>query len=172
MSDKRRDSVREPDPNAQANNLLVHDIVRHLSLLANLYSEAKTGNSELSDGLRQLANALRPYSNRPVPDLVDIIRKANLRRFRETSPKKIKAILPSNLESLPPQEVEKILDDENYTKKQIINLGVQRFGISSTKLTKLAKKSGVESIRAALNHEKSLEVISKEAQRGGKMRSS
>ena len=107
-----------------------------------------------------------------IPDLADIIREATLRRFRETSPKKIKAILPSNLESLPPQEVEKILDDENYTKEQVINLGAQRFGISSAKLTRLGKKKVLESIRAALNHEKSLEVISKEAQRGGEMRSS
>ena len=172
MNDEQQNSVREPDPNAQANYLLVDDIVRYLSRLANLYSEAKTGNSELSDGLRQLVNALRPYSNRPVPDLADIIREATLRRFRETSPKKIKAILPSNLESLPPQEVEKILDDENYTKDQVINLGVKRFGISSAKLTRLGKKNVLESIRAALNHEKSLDVISKEAQRGGEMRSS
>ena len=172
MNDEQQNSVREPDPNAQANYLLVDDIVRYLSRLANLYSEAKTGNSELSDGLRQLVNALRPYSNRPVPDLADIIREATLRRFRETSPKKIKAILPSNLESLPPQEVEKILDDENYTKDQVINLGVKRFGISYAKLTRLGKKNVLESIRAALNHEKSLDVISKEAQRGGEMRSS
>lgn len=172
MNDEQENSVREPEPNVQANYLLVDDIVRYLSRLANLHSEAKTGNSELSNGLRQLVNALRPYSSRPVPDLADIIREATLRRFHETSPKKAKAILPSNLESLPSQEVEKILNDENYTKGQVIKLGGKRFGISSAKLTRLGKKDVLESIRVALNHEKSLEVISREAQRGGGMRSS
>ena len=172
MIDEEQNSVKEPLPQAHANSLLVADIVRYLSRLANLYSETKTGNSELSDGLRQLVNALRPYSRHPVPELTNIIREATLRRTRETSVMKIKTALPPNLESLSSQDIEKILDNENYTKEQIINLGVQRFGISSAKLTKLGKKSVLETIRAALNHEKSLDVISREAQRGGKMRSS
>ena len=172
MNDEEQDSVREPSSHVQADCLLVADIVRYLSRLASLHSEAKTGNPGLSNGLRQLVKALRPYSNSPVVELADIIRVATQRRYRQSSPKKSKAALPPNLESLPLEEVEKILDNENYSKEQMINVGAQRFGIPSAKLKKLGKKSVLESIRAALNHEKSLEVISREAQRGGKMRSS
>ena len=172
MNDEPQNSVKEPGPYAQVSPLLVNDLVRHLSRLVNLYSDDKTGNPALSDGLRQLVDALRPYSRRPVTEFIDLVKEPSLRRLRKTSSKRVKALLPSNLETLSLEEVEKIVDDENYTKDQVIQLAVQRFGISSAELARHGKKNVLESIRAALNHEKSLEVISVEARRAGQMRSS
>lgn len=172
MNDEEQNSVREPGPYAQTKPLLVNDLVRYLSRLVNLYSDTKTGNPALSDGLRQLVNALRPHSKRPVPELVDMIREPSLRRLHKTSSKRVKVLLPSDLEALSLEEVEKILDDEDYTKDQVVQLGVQRFGMSSSELVRQGKKNVLEAIRAALNHEKSLEVISMEARRAGQMRSS
>ena len=172
MNDEQQNSVREPGPYAHANPLLVSDLVRYLSRLVNLYSDTKTGNPALSDGLRQLVDALRPYSKRPVPELVDMIREPSLRRLRKTSSRRLKVLLPCDLETLSLEEVEKILDDENYTKEQVVQLAAQRFGISSSELARHGKKNVLESIRAALNHERSLEVISTEARRAGQMRSS
>ena len=79
-------------------------------------------------------------------------------------------MLPPELESMGQDAIERILDDEGYTKLQIVELGVQRFGISRSKLDRLNKKDALESVRAALGHEKSLDVISIEARKGANAR--
>ena len=80
--------------------------------------------------------------------------------------------LPPNLESLAQPDIEKILDDDRFTKSQIIEVGAERFGIPKSKLARSCKQDAVGSVRAALDHERSLELISAEARRSGENRSS
>jgi hypothetical protein len=89
----------------------------------------------------------------------------------KTTLSKAKSVLPAELESISQEYVERILDDESYNKQQVVELGVRRFGISRSKLERLRKEHAQDSVRAALEHEKSLDVISMEARRGGKARS-
>lgn len=163
----------KPAPDSQENQLLVADVVRYLSSLAKLYEEDKTGNPELSKGLRHVAQALRTYADCPTAELTDAIKKKPSSAVKaKTASNKIKPILPPELESIDQEDVERILDDEGYIKQQIVELGGRRFGISRSKLERLPKKDARDSVRAALEHEKSLDVISREARRGGKARSS
>lgn len=171
MSDERTKASMKREE-VQSGPLLVGDIVRYLSRLASLHKDARVGNFELSNGLRQLANALRPHAHQPIQGLVDIFRSVPLSNRRESSSRKTKATLPANIESLLTREIDKILSDEKYTKIQIIELGVRRLGIPHSKLARLSKRDALDSIRAALDHEKSLSVISQEARRGGEKRSS
>lgn len=78
--------------------------------------------------------------------------------------------LPLDLELLSDKRIDEILKDSNFTKKQLIELGNQRFGITRSKLVRFSKKDVIESICAAFNHEKSLGVISREARKVGKKR--
>lgn len=157
---------------ADEDQLLVADVVRHLLGLAKLYDVDKTGNTKLGEGLRIVAHALRPYSDCMVLELADAIKtKAPTRRSRKTPATKAKAQLPPTLESISQESIEEILKDGSYTKQQIAELGVRRFGISRSKLERLRKEEARESVRAAQEHEKSLDVISMEARRGGKTRS-
>ena len=148
--------------------LLVSDVVQYLSRLARLHKEDKTGNLELSKGLISVAQALRPYARYPVLELTDAIKKRlpSARGVGAVS-RKGTQILPSTLESIGQEDAERILDDAGYTKQQLAELGFRRFGISRSKLERLPKKDALNSIRAALEHEKSLDVISKEASKGG-----
>ena len=156
---------------AQENQLLVADMVQYLSSLAKLHEENKTGNLALSKGLRHVAHALRPYGACSISELARVLKeRASANIVRESS-SRVKSELPPELESICHDDIERILVDESYTKKQVAELGVRRFGISRSKLERLSKKDAMESVRSALEHEKSLDVISREAQRSGMARS-
>lgn len=144
--------------------LLIDDLVRYLSQLASLNGAYRTGNQDLSKSLRQLTKALRPYADQTISEFVDHIKEMSVRRQATSKPEK--ATLPPNLESVSQQEIEKILGNENYTKSQIIEVGIRRFGIPRSRLERSNKQDVLNSIYAALNHEKSLDVITKEASRG------
>ena len=83
---------------------------------------------------------------------------------------RLRSDLPSDLESLCHEDVERILDDGSYTKKQLAELGFRRFGISRSSLTHLRKEDALKSIKSALENELILGSISEMAQRAGRAR--
>ncbi len=157
-------------PDVQETQVLVNDIVRYLSALARLYAEEKTGNQELSLGLRHLVKALRPYSDSPISELSAAIAQRVDQGNVRVAHQRRQATLPVDLESLGQSEIERILKDDRYTKQQVAELGSRRFGISRSKLERLRKVDALQSVRAALEHELSLDVISEEARKGGRAR--
>ena len=168
MSTFELQSPESPGTKHPEEFLLIGDLIRYLSRLAALNKEDKTGNPVLSDGLKQMARALRPHADLSVAEFADLVRSISDRS--RSSPRKEKAALPSNLESLSWSEIEKILDDDEFTKSQIAEVGTARFGISRSKLMGTSRQGALESMRAALDHEKSLEFISEEARRSGENR--
>ena len=153
----------------EEDQLRVADMVQYLLRLAKLYEADKTGNMELSKGLRAVAQALRPYADCLTSELTDALKKKaspiSKRKIASTRPQ-----LPTSLENVSQTVVKEILDDDNYTNQQIAELGYQRFGISRSKLKSLRKKDAQDTVRAALEHERSLEAISREARKGANAR--
>ena len=146
----------------------VADMARYLSRLARLQQDEMTGNAELSRGLRLLSRALMSRSELTLSDMTRMIRRS--RNSAETERRSVpenEPILPEHVRSMSIAEVELFLDDEYYSKNQLIELGFKRFGISRSKLSRLNKLQALDAVRAALEHEKSLEAISREA-RGAK----
>lgn len=149
----------------QDDRLEVGDLIRYLSGLAKLYSGGKVGNPKLSEGLRELTKALRPYMHRPVADLENALREEKRPYRRNPSPQGGKEALPPDLETIPYDRIEDIID-RKYSKVQLVELGARRFGISQSKLARLDREGVLASIRSALDHEMSLDVISRQARRG------
>ena len=172
MNEEQPKLYEQPTHTLRENQLLVKNILTYLSSLAKLNDEEKTGNLELSQALRDLTKSLRPFSNYPVSELTTILNgKVPTNGFGK-HPNNVKVTLPSELEYVSQDVVEKILGDSKYTKIQVADLGFRRFGISHAKLVHLSKKDALESVRAALAHEKSLDAISEEARKSGMTRSS
>ena len=169
MNTMEPQSIRNPGVGTSEGRLLIDDLIRYLSQLVALNKEDRTGNPELSDSLRQLAKALRPHANRSVTEFADLVRSIS-DRPKLSPPGKEKTALPSNLESLSQLDIEKILGDDKITKSRIVEIGERRFGIPRSRLLRSRKQDAVESIRAALDHERTLDLISSEAQRGGENR--
>ena len=154
------------------NQILVRDITRYLSGLARLSESGKIGNPEFSEALRNVVDALRLYNSCPVPELASMLREAKFAKRHRISLRKPKATLPANLESLRRGEIEDVLSNDSYTKDQVAELGFRRFGISRAKLKGLRKEDALNSVRVALENEKSLDVISEMARKAGKARAS
>ena len=171
MTEEKMKSYGKGISSEEESSLTIRDLIQYLSRLANLHSNERTGNQELSNGLRKLARALRPYANQPVLDLNKILAEGRL-SSSQTFLVKTKVSLPPNLESISCKDAEEILDDNSFSKSQLVDLGASRFSISRSKLVRLSRHEVLESIRAALDHERSLEVISQEARRIGARRTS
>jgi hypothetical protein len=56
------------------------------------------------------------------------------------------------------------------TKNKLIELGFNKFGISKSKLKALKKQDVIDSIKAVINHNLSLDIISKQAKIAGENR--
>lgn len=153
--------------------LLIKDIVKYLLGMAKLNEDPRTGNPMLGKDLRELANKLKPYSNKQLQDVKDIFSTHNpsVNEGKHHS-RKIELKLPENLYLLSEQLVEEIINNVDFQKSQLVVLGAQRFGIPRSKLDRLSKEEVIESIRSALNHERSIGVISQEARRSGEKRTS
>lgn len=152
----------------ESSRLLVDDLVRYLLRLAALEKDARTGNRELSASLHELATLLKPYSNSPLADLADKVAKVRTSGTRNRKTRRTE--LPADLNSLSANSVERILASPRYTKLQVIEVGSQRFGISRSRLMRLGREQVIEAVRAALEHEQSIQVISEEARRQGEKR--
>ena len=153
-------------------SLTVREVLQYMSSLARLHADSRTGNLLLKEALRDLVNALGPYARFQVSELKYILHETKRRREVIRGKDRTNLSLPSQPEGLSHENVEEILRDEGYTKLQLIELGALRFGISRSRLMRIARKDVIATIRAAVDHERSLGVISQEARRDGAKRTS
>lgn len=166
---------QEADP-VEANDLdapvvVIGDILRCLSAIEDIQRDVRTGNAALAAAIRTFAEALKPHRSRPVPDLTDLLAGLGAPKAPAHARRKLAVELPPALMTLPKSGVERILADDRYVKSQLAELGFQRFGISRSRLCRLTKAAAVEAIRGALEHERSLDAISEQAQVAARRRS-
>lgn len=164
---------RGPPGDASADRgLLVEDIRLHLRNWADFLHDERTGNPILSEELRVLAEALKPHGSLTVKALSVLIANAGGQRSppREKAQRKPHKELPADINALGHDQVALILDDGQYLKRQIVDLGAIRFGIPRGKLNRLPRQSAIDSIRAAMDHERSLAALDRQAQIAGSRR--
>lgn len=159
------------DGAAAPRGIVVGDILRCLSAVADMQRDARTGNAAFADAIRIFADALKPHRARPVPDLIELLAGLSARKVPEPVSRRVPVELPSGLTTLPGSAVERVLADDRYLKSQLAELGFQRFGISRSRLCRLNKTAAVDAIRGALEHERSLDAIGRQAQVAAKRRS-
>lgn len=156
---------------ATARDVVVGDILRWLLALSDMQGDARTGNAAFANAIRVLADALKPHRSRSVPELIELLASLNAPKVAESAHRKPPVELPSSLPTLSESAVERVLADSRYLKSQLAELGFQRFGISRSRLCRLTKTAAVDAIRGALDHERSLDAISQQAQMAAKRRS-
>ena len=166
------------------------DVADHLHVLARTHQ---------SDALRRLSEDFSRHGSRPISELAITDKGSDLpfvwqpgvhsvtgengkptsRKRRSpngggrslASPsRRITSTLPDDLESLSREEVERILEDDRLTKRQIAELGHTRFGISHSSLLRARKDRAINSILSALRNERTMQVIAEQAHKAGRMR--
>lgn len=139
------------------------ELARFLQRLSDMYRDPATGNPALSEALADLAAGLKKRRSGSIRD------KASGWAMSSGSPP---PLLENETKNLSPDDVRKFVSDNNRSKTELIELGSIRFGIPRSRLVKMNKADVAEAIGFALRNEESLKIISKQAQRGGRTRSS
>ena len=156
----------EKKSRAEQRDISAAEVARLLSRVASLF-ELQPDNIGMSSALRSLSGALSSHGNKPVESVIGILRDTGL-LITDDDPQTQAALgLPINLSDISLDEVEAVLANSSYTKDQFVELGFTRFGVSRSRLTRTGREKMIEIIRSAVDHEKSLAAIDREAARGG-----
>lgn len=140
--------------------LSTRELVRYLRRMSALNRDPRTGNPRLSEALDELADALGSG---------DRTTAAPSRKTREASRQDGQN---PDFETFSGEEVISFIRRDDVPKITLVELARQRFSIPRSRLLKLSSDKVVDLIVAALDHENSLNALSREAQRGGSKRSS
>lgn len=135
------------------------ELAQFLRDLATLVRSAPLSNPVLSKALLNLSKSLRPATKGHA--------KTKSKPRSQADPLDL-----SQLERLDSQGVEEFLRDETRTKFELIDLAAARFSIPRAQLLKKRTSEVRETIRAALLHEGSIEILTDEARKQGARRSS
>jgi len=172
MPERRPTPSPSPGRNDPAVPVRVADVAKYLLRTADLHKDAKSGNPAFGDELRRFAKSLGPCAKLSLDEFADTVKTRSTGKHR-AAPSKAQPVveLPANLESLSLNEVEKILNNRDYIKAQLAELGEKRFGISRSELLRRGRGGVLGSIRIALENERTLNIIAQEARRVGALRS-
>ena len=146
--------------------ILIKDLVGFLRDFSVALKSRQTGNPAMSIALSELSKALQPHSDRYLQDVLSEFKTL----CASDLPKKSRAstrLLDIDWTSLSLDDVENLLTENELPKKDLIDLGHIRFGISRSKLERQSKTMTLESIRTAAENEKTLHIIGEEAARSG-----
>ncbi|MGR9310712.1 hypothetical protein ACU8MX_14925 [Rhizobium leguminosarum] len=138
------------------------EVGRYLKSLALLQRDPRMGNLELSEALMSLGKALLETKSAPIERVIEDIAKNDQGFFPELA----------NFRSLSLEDIRRYLNQSTVQKGELVTIGTERFGIAKSRLERLPREEVVAALRAALEHEESLNIISEEAKRGGHLRSS
>lgn len=155
---------KKSDPRQGHQQLTAADVGRYLKRLSTIHKDTQTGNRALSDALQEISAFLISSNAKTVENAL-IWPKQQVEMGFSAEPK-------FNVQDISLEEVSRFLDREAVTRADLANLGVKRFGIPESKINKMSKESAIKTIRAALEHEKSIEILSDEARKGGQARTS
>lgn len=138
------------------------ELAKFLSGLGNLYFSKTLGNVSLSKALRALADCVREGRIYEV--------EGGQKEWRvKTDGSDIDM---ESLKILSADDVRKILEDHRQTKSSLLQLAAARFSMPVSQLSKMRMEDVRQSIRNALLHEASIEIISEEAGKEGAKRTS
>lgn len=157
-------TTRKKAIRAKIESISAVEVGRYIKRLSSLNKDRYTGNPALSVALEELASFLMNTKEQTVREAISHHQK-EIELSPDENPTRDNAILTLS-------EVAEILGAPEVTRVTLIAVGSERFGIPTSKMTKLSKEDIVKAIRLALEHEQSIEILADEASRGGKSRTS
>jgi integrase len=139
----------------------VEELVAVLRQFSRILELANAQNTELSNVVRKLANIISRYRDKSIDDVLDGL--TIVKRMRSVKPLPKVRISESEVKSLTPEQIERLLESGKLGKADLITIAVIRFGISRAELMKTKKPSIIEGIRTAISNLRTIEIIGKQA---------
>ena len=134
------------------------EVARFLRHLAAIYKDRRTGNPALAEALNRVAEKL--------------MQAYTTSGREEAAQGSLLAPDMYYLRGLDTEAVSRFISDDRKTKVDLIALAAARFSMPTSKLLRLKLPEVRDAIRAALQHEDSLKIITQEAERNGSARRS
>lgn len=154
------ESVRSPiEISSKKSNIEeLISLLRHLSKMLEL---ANSQNSELSNAVGKLANVLSRYKDKSIDDVLDGLTLA--KRIKSVKSISKARITESEAKSLSSEQIERLLESEEFGKSDLITIAVSRFGMSKADLMKTRKAYIIEGIKTAITNLRTIDIIGKQA---------
>lgn len=131
------------------------DVGRYLKHLAALHRDPLTGNVGMSDALSEIAAILIAAKAAPAAKVIENFIEQSRFDFEEEF----------DFQTLPLEKVRELLSRPDLTKSDLATIGAERFGIAKSRMDRVPREEIIKTIASAMQHEESLSIISKEAQR-------
>lgn len=131
------------------------DVGRYLKHLALLNRDPLTGNVAMSGALHEIADILIAAKAVPAPKALGEFTAQNKFDFEEEA----------DFQAMSLEKVREVLERTDLTKSDLATVGTERFGIAKSRMDRVPRDEIIKMISSALQHEESLAIISKEAQR-------
>lgn len=141
-----------------AKGLSEKDVVRYLRQQASLNKDKRWGNPALAQALERLATRL----------------EGEIQVSTSVAQGEHELSLPDEqqLRTMELSDIAKLLDDERRTKAELIELAFVRFSIPRSRLQRMVLADIHDVLQAAVQHEASIAIIGREAERQGSDRRS
>ena len=125
-----------------------------------------TNGPLLGEALVRLASTLGQHQDKELDEVLEILARgtAPQKRHRRQRSNPFEGV---DLQGLDINQVKELLLNEHLSKRDLIEVGVTRLGISKSQLERQNKQAVLESITSALQKEAAYHIISKEAEKEG-----
>ena len=132
------------------------DLVRSLRACSQFLKNEQIGNPAMAIAFRSLAQAMQPLANRPLKEVL-----ANIQKLpRITSP-----LADLDLQILSFEEIEQLLASSQLSKKDIVKLGHERFGLPEGRLRRETISVAIESIRTTMRNQDAMRMMEEKSRR-------
>lgn len=135
--------------------------------LSEVYRSKDTGNLALSNSLHLLAKAVRRKVIQQVNDNSDARDAKRLKQSQKERTERSAPLEAKLLAKLSLKEVDEFLMDPRRSKKELLDLAAARFSIPTSQLKRLRMEEVLESIKSALHHEYSIDILGIESRKDG-----
>ena len=142
--------------NLDVTEVSIEDLVRGLRACSQFLKNDQIGNPAMAIAFRNLAQAMQPLAHRPLKEVLADIRK--LPHF--TSP-----LADLDIKGLSFDEIERLLASGHLSKKDIIRLGHERFGLTEGRMRRETISVAIESIRTTMRNQDAMRMMEEESRR-------
>lgn len=159
---KKRLPTSDQPPHDSQSSISNSALADFLGRLAALHASPMFGNPALATALRELAESVRRRSPSDIGD----------NRLSDEGRSKQPTADLELLRALDHESIRRFISDETKSKAELIDLASARFSIPMSQLKRMKVADVRQTINSALLHESSIDILSEEATRDGKNRSS
>lgn len=140
------------------NNLKIKDVLPILTVAESLFYSGKTKDEAIYTFLKKYKLSLKKIESMNVGDFISYLDSLNIEKQKNSN-----SDARFEISSLSIEEIEKLIEIENLTKKELLEIGKIKFNIPPGSHMRTKKEDLIKIIKSSIENKKTLSRISSEA---------